>query len=381
MKCRGCRSKIPENILIKYSNMPKSAQFFPLKEEIDLEKGVDIVLLQCPYCGLVQTSGTPVPYYRDVIRAIGVSEEMKKFRKKQFESWVKKYNLGGKSVIEIGCGRGEYMQLMEMTGVKVAGLEHLNDSVQQGNKEGHCIFKGFVENEEYSIPEAPYNAFYTMNFLEHIPEPGTFLCGIAANLTPEAVGIVEVPNLDMILEKSLYSEFIQDHLTYFTKNTLCHILEQNGFEVIQCENIWYGYILSAEVKKRTLISTEGFKDKQKKIKNQIDKYLEEKKQEGKKVAVWGAGHQALANLSQLNMTGSIEYVIDSAVFKQNKYTPATHIPVVSPKTLKNGMVQAVIIMAASYSEEIKRIMEEEYPEIEAVILHEEGIYRRKNDKF
>jgi len=298
---------------------------------------------------------------------------MRQFRESQYRKWVEEFHLTGKKIIEIGCGKGEYMSFMEKTGAVVYGLEHLQDSVNKGRAEGHEIFQGFLENEKYQIPMAPYDGFYIMNFLEHIPSPGEFLRGIMNNLEDGAVGIVEVPNFNMMLRKSLYSEFIQDHLSYFTEDTVRNLLERNGFHVLNCESIWHNYILSATVKKKSFTQVDGFKRKQEKLKEEVRTFLEQQKKKGRRVAAWGAGHQALANFSLLDMAEGIEYVIDSADFKQNRYTPATHIPIVAPDRLLNGEVQVVIIMAAGYSQEVKRIMNQKYPGIDKVILTEEGM--------
>lgn len=373
ISCRGCRNEMSDKVLLTYKNMPKSAQFFPAEEEVDKEKGVDIILCQCPYCGLIQVTGDPVYYYRDVIRATGVSEEMRLFRKSQYQKWVDTFQLQGKKIIEIGCGIGEYMTMMETTGAKVRGLEHLKDSVEKGKAEGHDILQGFVEDEAFLIEDGLYDGFYSMNFLEHIPDPGAFLRGIAANLSEGAVGLVEVPNFDMMLEKSLYSEFIQDHLSYFTRETLCGLLARNGFEVISCENIWYDYILSAVVRKRRQVDVSGFLESHEALKKEMKRFIFEQEAQGRKIAVWGAGHQALANLSLLDIADKIIYVVDSAKFKQDKYTPATHIPIVAPECLAKNEVQMVIIMAAGYSQEVKQIMKKNYPQIESVILTESGI--------
>lgn len=359
--------------LIRYENMPKSAQFFPANKDLNHEKGADLILKQCLYCGLVQILGDPVPYYKDVIRASSVSDEMREFRRKQYESWVHQYHLSGKKILEIGAGTGEYMDMMENTEVQVFGLEHLSESVAKGEKAGHKMLEGFVDNDKYKIPGAPYDGFYSMNFLEHIPKPGDFLRGIAFNLSELAVGLIEVPNFDMMMEKSLYSEFIQDHLSYFTKQSFCRLLELNGFEVLSCRDVWHGYILSAVIKKRSRINIGKFVRKQENMKKQMDEFISRQRKEGKKVAVWGAGHQALANLSLLDLSGKITYIVDSAEFKQGKYTPATHIPIVPPERLNENEVQIVIIMAAGYSQEIKKIMERDFSWIDSVILTEEGL--------
>ncbi len=371
--CRGCGNELSEKILLQYHNMPKSAQFFPDENDLDDEKGIDIILKQCLNCGLVQAVGEPVSYYRDVIRATGVSEEMRAFREIQYGEWIQENNLEGKKIIEIGCGKGEYMNFMRAAGADVYGLEHFSESVKTAQKNGLNVFEGFVEDEFCKIPGAPYDGFYIMNFLEHIPEPGKFLRGIANNLSDNAYGIVEVPNFDMMLKKSLYSEFIQDHLSYFTEETLIRLLENNGFQVQSCKSIWYDYIISAKVKKRSYTVISGFLKKHIQLKQQMKKFLESQKSKGKNIAVWGAGHQALANLSLLEMDEYIDCILDSAEFKQDKFTPATHIPILSPEILKKCEIQVVVIMAGGYSNEIANIMEREYPEIEKVILTEEGI--------
>ena len=97
-KCRGCGQILPVQNLLQYRNMPKSAQFFPTEGELATEHGIDILLKQCPYCGLIQAMGEPVSYYRDVIRATSVSGEMREFREEQYKNWVEEFQLTGKKI-------------------------------------------------------------------------------------------------------------------------------------------------------------------------------------------------------------------------------------------------------------------------------------------
>jgi len=183
---------------------------------------------------------------------------------------------------------------------------------------------------------------------------------------------VEVPNFDMILEKRLFSEFIPDHLAYFTQNTLQTALQLNGFELLECRPVWHNYILSAVVKKRNILDISDFNSQKDKIILEINQFME--RFAAGKVAVWGAGHQALAMLSLAEMAGKILYVVDSAPFKQNRFTPATHIPIVPPDMLAKEPVEAVIIMAASYSDEVERIIKRDFsPGIVTAILRDYGL--------
>jgi len=349
-KCRVCGNNLYEEPLLSYENMPKAAQYLPDKNALKSDKGVDLEVCQCSGCGLVQLSNDPVPYYKEVIRAAGISEEMMAFRKKQFTDLVEKYSLKGKKVIEIGCGRGEYLSIMARTGVKAYGLEQGKDAVRQ------CLSQGL--NVSRRIKDGPFDAFYILSFLEHLPKPSRTLREIGDNLTDHAIGLVEVPNFDMIIRKKLFAEFIGDHLLYFTRDTLATTLRSNGFNIIECNEVWHDYIISAVVRKRGRLDLSCFSDQQTKLKTEIDGYISRFKD--KRVAIWGAGHQALALISLLELEDKIKYVVDSATFKQGKYTPATHLPIVSPAMLDSDPVDAVIVMAASYSDEVARIIQQKY---------------------
>jgi len=371
-KCRVCGHEFFEEPLLRYENMPRAAQFLPDAESLEKDKGVALEVCQCSGCGLVQLSNSPVPYYKEVIRAAAFSEEMKDFRIKQFDSFVQEFSLKGKKIIEIGCGRGEYLSIMRQFGVEAYGLEYSEESVMQCIENGLKVSKGFIESSDYKLNHVPFDAFFILNFLEHLPDPNSTLRGICNNLTDDAVGFVEVPNFDMVLRKNLFSEFISDHLFYFTKETLNTALMLNGFEIIECNEVWYDYIISAIVRKmKTIPLRQGegdmrvekidiahFYKYRERLKSEIEEYIRRFKD--KEVAIWGAGHQALTIISLMNLAGKIKYVVDSALFKQGKYTPATHIPIVSPDALDLDPVEAVIVMAASYSDEVARIIRQKF---------------------
>ena len=371
-KCRVCGNDFFEEPLLKYNNMPSIAQNLPDARSLENDRGTELEICQCSGCGLVQLNNEPVPYYKEVIRASAFSEEMKDFRVRQFQSLVEKYSLKGKKIIEIGCGKGEYLAIMQQHGIEAYGLEQAVESVEQCVKQGLRVSRGFVQSKRDRIKGAPFDAFFILNFLEHLPDPNSTLRGIRNNLADDAVGIVEVPNFDMILQKKLFSEFTRDHLCYFTKDTLNTALRQNGFESIKCNEIWHDYILSAIVTKSRKLDLSQFYRYQLKIKNEIEKYINGFG--GKGVAIWGAGHQALAIISMMDLANKIKYVVDSAPFKQGKYTPATHIPIVSPDRLESDPVDSVIVMAASYSDEVARNIKQKYGnKMNIAILGKKGL--------
>lgn len=369
-KCRVCQSELKKEPRLLYQNMPKAAQYLPDARTLNKDRGVALELCQCSGCGLVQLNSEPVPYYKEVIRAAAFSTEMRQFRAKQFSRFVLRYGLKGKNVIEIGCGRGEYLSIMQACGVNAYGLEYSAKAVKHCLKDRLKVRKVFIDRANVKLPGAPFAAFFMMSFLEHLPDPRETLAGIRNNLADGAVGLVEVPNFDLILGQNLFAEFIGDHLFYFTRDTLEMTLRLNGFTILECQPVWHDYILSAIVQKQARLDLTSFKKEQARLKNAMHHFLARFK--GQKVAIWGAGHQALALIALLDLAKQIKYVIDSAPFKQGKYTPATHLRIVHPERLDSDPVKAVIVMAASYSDEVVRIIREKYGDRMGLFVIKEG---------
>ena len=84
----------------------------------------------------------------------------------------------------------------------------------------------------------------------------------------------------------------------------------------------------------------------------LKKIVQEYKLNNKKIAIWGAGHRTLALLA-LSDLKDIEYIVDSAKFKQGKYSPVIHTKITSPETLKESKVDLLIVMVPGiYPDEV-----------------------------
>ena len=360
-KCIVCNYNLYEMPLLVLENMPYGAQNLPTTQALSTDKGIEIEVRQCPMCGLIQLNNAPVSYYKQVIRATSISKEMRKFRQSEFKNFLHQHSLLGRKLVEIGCGCGDYLSIFSEAGAKAYGIEDSKNSVQSCIKKGLMVSQGFIDDPDYELLHGPFDAFCIMSFLEHLPNPNATLQGICNNLTEDAVGLVEVPNFDMILRSNLFSEFVSDHLLYFTRETLIQTLSRNGFEVINCCSIWHDYILSATVRKRKPNCLAEFSSLQNRICKKLHEYIDRFPPD--RVAVWGAGHQALTILALPGLKDRVRYVVDSAEFKQGRYTPSTHIPIVAPETLRENSVDAIIIMSAAYSNEVASIVQSDYSNI------------------
>jgi SAM-dependent methyltransferase len=370
--CRACGGRLDDEPLVRFTDMPGAAQELPDATQLDRELGLDLDVLQCQGCGLVQLANEPVPYYRSVIRAAAVSNVIREHKTEQFSRFVEEHGLRGKRVLEVGCGRGEFLSLLGGLDVDASGLEFSAGAVAECAAAGLRVLQGYPGEGAAVWDDAQFDAFLLLMFLEHMPDPRAALRAIADNLTEGAVGLVEVPNFDMVVREAMFTEFVVDHLLYFTGATLRTTLQIAGFEVLSVDELRDGYVLSATVRKRRRLDASVFLERQQRLTAELRDYVDRFASGG--VAVWGAGHQAFATIAMTGIARDIRYVVDSAPFKQGRFTPATHVPILAPEALESDPVDAVLIMAASYSDEVARIVRPRFgPGLAVAILREDGL--------
>lgn len=350
-RCIACGAPLWETPLLTLDNMPASAQHMPDAQGVKEDRGLTLDLCQCMGCGLVQFDCEPVDYYRDVIRAGGFSKTMVELRRYQYKHLIDSYHLEGKKFIEVGCGQGEFLKVLSEFPVEVHGIEHDPHLVELARAQGLDVTEGFTETEDTRFAGGLYDVFLSFNFLEHQPDPSTMLQAIYRNLEDDAMGLITVPSFEYIMDHNSYYELIRDHLAYYTFETLTPLLERNGFQVEECEVINRD-TLSVIVRKRPQMDTENLLECYVNLKREMESYMKYLDAWDKKVAVWGASHQGFTLAATTKLGEKARYIIDSAPFKQGKFAPASHLPIVGPDHFHEHPVDAIIITAPGYTDEI-----------------------------
>ena len=358
-KCIVCGAPLMKEELMSLENMPIGAQTILQETELSDDKGIALALRQCSGCGLVQFDCEPVPYYRDVIRAGGFSTTMVELRREQYAHFIEMCGLENKKIIEIGCGRGEFLSVLKEFPVQGFGIEHRKDLADIARKSGLAVWDGFAENGETVLEGGPFDAFLSFNFLEHQPRPGDMLRCIYNNLKEQAYGLVTVPSFEYIIENGCYYELLRDHIANYTEETLRFVLEMNGFSVMECTMVNRD-TLSAIVKKKPRTDINVLAQNQTELTEELRQFVKEKKSSGKKTAVWGASHQGFTILSTTGIGDDMEYIIDSAPFKQGLFSPASHLRIVAPDHFFSEPVEVILVIAPGYSEEISRIIRDRF---------------------
>ena len=350
-RCIACGAPLWETPLLTLDNMPASAQHMPDAQGVKEDRGLTLDLCQCMGCGLVQFDCEPVDYYRDVIRAGGFSKTMVELRRYQYKHLIDSYHLEGKKFIEVGCGQGEFLKVLSEFPVEVHGIEHDPHLVELARAQGLDVTEGFTETEDTRFAGGLYDVFLSFNFLEHQPDPSTMLQAIYRNLEDDAMGLITVPSFEYIMDHNSYYELIRDHLAYYTFETLTPLLERNGFQVEECEVINRD-TLSVIVRKRPQMDTENLLECYVNLKREMETYMKYLDAWDKKVAIWGASHQGFTLAATTKLGEKARYIIDSAPFKHGKFAPASHLPIVGPDHFHEHPVDAIIITAPGYTDEI-----------------------------
>ena len=235
--------------------------------------------------------------------------------------------------------------------MEVHGIEHDPHLVELARAQGLDVTEGFTETEDTRFAGGLYDVFLSFNFLEHQPDPSTMLQAIYRNLEDDAMGLITVPSFEYIMDHNSYYELIRDHLAYYTFETLTPLLERNGFQVEECEVINRD-TLSVIVRKRPQMDTENLLECYVNLKREMETYMKDLDAWDKKVAIWGASHQGFTLAATTKLGEKARYIIDSAPFKQGKFAPASHLPIVGPDHFHEHPVDAIIITAPGYTDEI-----------------------------
>ena len=375
MNCRICKLDSSCEHLLTIENQPPSAQGF-FDNQVESYIKVDLEIYVCSQCGLVQHNSEPVSYYKDVIRAVAYSPEMKKFRLKQFKKFLNANQLWDKNILEIGSGKGEYLDLFDEVGAtKLYGLENSLRSFKILEDKKYNSRRGFLDDKFINTWELSFDAVVSFNFVEHWPDLRTGLKKIKNLLSDDGISLIEVPNFSHMLKNKIYTEFTVDHIYYFTEETFRNALQSVGLEIILISSVWKDYILSATVRRRQKIDIRGIIESKKKKTFELVNFLSD--YDGS-VVVWGAGHQALSILAMIRADNYVEYVVDSAPFKQGKFCPVTGLEIFSPMQLNVDCPQCVVVMGAGYSDEIVRIIQNDFGNIRDIFIVDEKGIRKAN---
>jgi len=296
---------------------------------------------------------------------------------------ILKYSLEGKTLLEIGCGKGDFINLLnELAGGQGIGIDPAYVDGRQNNPR-LTFYKEFYSENHGKLPADFICCRHT---LEHISPTRDFLRLIRVSLGQEKKPVIffEVPQISRILDIQAFWDIYYEHCSYFSAGSFGRLLRDTGYEVLDMrldydDQYLLVEVVPSEAPVQNLFAIEESIDEQKEriesfkvaINIQLEewrKHLNKMKEAGNKVVLWGGGSKAvgfLTNFSDLNL---IDYVVDINPNIKNNYIPGIGSKYVQPEFLRDYRPDAVIIMNSVYEDEISKTINEMglYPDIHSL---------------
>ena len=336
MICRICESNTVEE-LINFGNHPIVNNLFHSKNE--KYQNYPFRLGSCSDCGFLQVMDVidPSILYQNyftvsswknqphVSRLIDVMEDIAGLNNKN-------------KVLDIGCNDGSFLESLKASGYNnVFGIEPTQDSFKLAEKKNlnvqHSFFTQATAKDLYETKS--FDIVITRQVLEHISDLDSFLFGIEYVLKDKGTLVIEVPDGEANMDNLDYGLW-EEHVNYFTLNTLKTLLQKHFFDVIHHEvTLFSGRTLTVFCQKRKQKQVKNnslndfskiskFRDNWDGFKGELIKFLQSK---DKPILMYGCGARS-SNF--LNFSGAAKYVdfyVDDQIEKQNLYVPGENLKV------------------------------------------------------
>jgi SAM-dependent methyltransferase len=339
---------------------------------LDYPKG-DLLLGHCSACGFICNTLFELSnneYSTRYEETQGFSPTFNKFARELARRWIDRYDLHNKRVLEIGCGKGEFLALLCELGPN-SGIG-IDPSYVPGRLDSPALSRMEFFQELYSEAHShlPADFITCRHSLEHIAPVKDFMKIIRATIGERRNTVVafDLPDVLRVLTEGAFWDIYYEHCSYFSAGSLARLFRAAKLDVTELERDYddqYLVIGSHPVDTQTPPRLPLENDLAEMahhvarfpavVSAQIEKWgkcIRDIATRGKRVVLWGSGSKGVAFLTTLGITNEIEYVVDINPYRQGKFMPGTGHPIVAPQFLVDYRPDYVIIMNAVYTREI-----------------------------
>jgi hypothetical protein len=343
------------------------------EEAFNFPKG-DILLGFCLNCGMISNllfNPGHMDYSVGYEGTQAYSSTFSKFHQELAEDLVEKFGLRNKTIIEIGCGGGEFLSLLcelgENTGIGFDPAFENQDL--HGSKDLNITFIKDYYSEKYYQFQVDF--ICCKMTLEHIASPVKFLKTIRGSIRKDSQTTVffQVPDVIRILKENAFWDIYYEHCLYFDRASLSGLFQRCGYKVLEVWKEYEDQYLMIECQpdgekpdldripefeiERINKAVRSFQQASKDSVLNWKKKVGDLFKEGKKIVLWGGGSKAVSFLTTLKIKDEIKYVVDINPKKHGTYAAGAEQEIVSPPFLADYKPDTVIIMNDIYYSEIK----------------------------
>lgn len=243
------------------------------------------------------------------------------------------------AILDIGCNDGSFLVSMRDAGYKnIFGIEPTKDASDLAlskNINVHCGFFGeSIAQDLYG--KKRFDIVTTRQVLEHIDNLDDFMRGITSIIKDDGCLVIEIPDTDWTLEYFDYALW-EEHVNYFTLNTLRNLMRKYSFEIIHHETtLFSGKALTIFCEKKKspgsapkfdnsdMTKIKKYKDCWPKFKENLNNNISEK---NSPIAMYGCGARSSNFINFTGISTMIDCFIDDQPEKQNLYVPGCELKI------------------------------------------------------
>lgn len=328
----------------------------------------DIELVLCGTCSHIYNTAFDADrlrYDAGYENALHFSATFGRYARLLAEELVRRFDLRGKRIVDIGCGDGAFLRLLcELGGNRGTGFDPAAPPTE-----------GDVE-----LIAAPYSAVRAVepvdfvccrHVLEHLPNPRRFLAELAPLLQPRLSSYYfEVPNGLKTFRDGFVWDVLYEHCSYFTPGSLRELFRRAQLDVGALHTALDGQFLT--LYGTTAISPsagdavlepgdlrEGARRFAQRRAGEIERWrarLGELARAGKTVAVWGAGTKGVMFVDAIGAEGTVAAIVDVNVRKHGTWIPGCGLQVSPPAALPHMRPHTVVVMNPIYVTEVRNAL-------------------------
>ena len=382
-KCKLCLSTNLKRV-ISFPKLPIGDLYLP-KEKSNFNKKVyELDIMMCQNCHHYQNSGFVNPkliyeYYLSRPAATNINLEI------SFQEYarhlIKNFSRNKKRLfaIEAGSNAGTFIDYMKKNlNIKVLGIEPSN-LAEESKKKGLEIINDYFNKDlakKILLKYGRADFFIANHTFSNIIDNTDFVEGVKLLLKNDGVFSMQTHYHKAVIEKNLIENFTHEHLSGFWVKPLKNFFEKNGMEIIDVKIVEaksgsircfiqkkngphkvspsVQKIINDEIK-FGMLNIDRHKTVEKFIlerKNQIHNYLSPIIKNKGKIAGYGTSIGATTFSFNYNLGKHLSFLIDDDDYRQNLLSPHYHIPVISPKKIREKNPSAIIILAPLYANDI-----------------------------
>ena len=377
-RCRICFSKKLTSYL-DLGKQPFSNSFLKYKD-IKKEKKFPLKLVVCQNCGLSQLS--IIPNTRFIFNKYDYlsssSEALSNHYKKLVKKIIRKYNiLSGDTVLDIGCNDGVLLKHYPQKKFNLIGIEPSDASRHIKQKRIKLIkkFFNFEVSKKYLNKYDNPKIVTITNVLAQIDDLNGFAKSLNNIINKESVIVIEFPYLLDMINKGLFDLIYHEHLSYFSLTPLNLLFKKFDMKIINFEKLNLGasgpairlfvskkkskYKPAKKISKqikyeknwgiKNINKYKLFNQKTKAKIKKIKKIISLKYNNGFKIGCYTASSKGNTLLNCLDLNKKIiQFASENNKKKIGKYTPGTHLKIISDKDFCRKKIDYAILLSWNY---------------------------------